>query len=75
MNDSNKKPKARLTAKGNVKVTLTNREARLITALLGATTGDFGYELNQQLEDLVGVQDVFPVLIPLCRCNTDEVPE
>jgi hypothetical protein len=69
------KPKARLTAKGNVKVTLTQREARLIVALLGPTDGALGMELYVSLEELVGDPETFNSRLADLGIDTDKVPE
>jgi hypothetical protein len=65
--------KARLTAKGNVKVTLTQRQARLIVALLGQTTGVLGYTVYKPLRTLVGEMDTFDDAMFEASINTDEV--
>jgi hypothetical protein len=69
------KPKARLTAKGNVKVTMTKRHARLITALIGPTLGSLGYDLYGVLFDIVGDPHTFNKALEPLGLGTDEVPE
>jgi hypothetical protein len=75
VSDSNKKPKARLTAKGNVKVTLTQREAKLIVGLIGCTVGGLGYSLYEALKDIVGEVSTFDHAIDMARIDTDCTPE
>ncbi len=65
--------KARLTDKGNVKVTLTQRQARLIVALLAKTTGSLGYTVYKPLKDLVGNLGTFDEAMYEADINTDEV--
>lgn len=57
------KAKARLTDKGNVKLTLSKRQAMLLLTLLGSTYGSLSYSVYEPLHSVMGDYSDLPDLL------------
>lgn len=68
-----KRAGVRLTEKGNVKLTLSKRQAQLIMSLLGPTYGDLSYSIFGPMADVMENPGVFESRTRLCDVCSDEV--
>lgn len=67
--------KARRTAKGNIKLTITERQAKLLLSLMGPTCGSLSYSIYSPLVELTDNPNTFEDKLLGIGIFSDTIPE